>query len=130
MPPLDVYFDKKNGLIASLFRSKKFLSVLVSAVVTRFLPSPLSNISLIALLGCVYFYRQSFVQEAFRISLERTLRVATTALRRYNPDVVVGFSWVGYLDYNFKLMTGFEFRVDLLPAILLNRTNGKVKDHN
>mmetsp|Transcript_8078 Transcript_8078/g.9235 ORF Transcript_8078/g.9235 Transcript_8078/m.9235 type:complete len:95 (+) Transcript_8078:102-386(+) len=53
MPPLDVYFDKKNGLIASLFRSKKFLSVLVSAVVTRFLPSPLSNISLIALLGCV-----------------------------------------------------------------------------
>mmetsp|Transcript_12629 Transcript_12629/g.16400 ORF Transcript_12629/g.16400 Transcript_12629/m.16400 type:complete len:248 (+) Transcript_12629:88-831(+) len=97
MPDLDVYFTKRNGPIVSLFRSKKTLTFIAAALATRILPTTLGNLTLLGLFGLLYVYRQKFLQESMKISVNNSLAVAVKALKKTQPDIVVGFSWGGCL---------------------------------
>ena len=100
-PELGIYFTKQNSPILSLLRTTSFDALVASSTALVFafnnlagLSTGTASLAAFACFGAMAFLgRNILLAQALAMSFEASVAVAKSALRKHNPDVVVGFSW-------------------------------------
>ena len=103
VPALNIYLTKPNSPLVSLLAAPLFLMAAVGSVAAAVAMRQLTGggwalggaAGLVCFLVVGYVNRSALLAQAVGISYDKSVAVARAALRKCEPDVVVGFSWGG-----------------------------------